>query len=428
MKTRIVNRTDKAFTVEVTIEYSSSMLEVEERIQQKVNEVGMVSTAEALKRFDTDGSPIIIGGKKWTSKGQTPKPYQTPYGEVVVERHVYQSSSGGRIYCPLERDARIIITSTPRFGKILSSKYAEMGAPRVLKDLEENHGRKVAKSFVQNVCDAIGTVSIAKEADWSYELPDLEKKVETISIGLDGTCMLMTKEGYRQAMVGTIGFYDKEGKRQHTIYASAAPEYGKQKFLSKLSNEIERVKECYPQVKYIGLADGAKDNWEFLEKYTDDQVLDFWHATSYLSRASGVMFKGKKGVRAKQDWMDESCHNLKHEEEAAVMLLNEFSKYKRDNKLSRHDTEELNSVISYFKNNSHRMNYSQNVSNNLPIGSGVTEAACKVIVKQRLCNSGMKWKAKGASVVLSLRCLTYTENRWKQFWNKIDQYGFPVAA
>lgn len=74
------------------------------------------------------------------------------------------------------------------------------------------------------------------------------------------------------------------------------------------------------------------------------------------------------------------------------------------------------------------MNYSQNVSNNLPIGSGVTEAACKVIVKQRLCNSGMKWKAKGASVVLSLRCLTYTENRWEQFWNKIDQYGFPVAA
>ena len=44
----------------------------------------------------------------------------------------------------------------------------------------------------------------------------------------------------------------------------------------------------------------------------------------------------------------------------------------------------------------------------MPIGSGVTEAACKVLVKQRFCGSGMKWKEPGAAAVLSLRCLTYT--------------------
>jgi hypothetical protein len=60
----------------------------------------------------------------------------------------------------------------------------------------------------------------------------------------------------------------------------------------------------------------------------------------------------------------------------------------------------------------------------LPIGSGVTEAACKVIVKQRLCGSGMKWKEPGAAAVLSVRCLTYTRERWSQFWGKVDRYGF----
>jgi len=44
-----------------------------------------------------------------------------------------------------------------------------------------------------------------------------------------------------------------------------------------------------------------------------------------------------------------------------------------------------------------------------PIGSGVTEAACKVIVKQRLFNSGMKWKGQGAKAVLCLRSLNYTD-------------------
>jgi len=54
---------------------------------------------------------------------------------------------------------------------------------------------------------------------------------------------------------------------------------------------------------------------------------------------------------------------------------------------------------------------------------GVTEAACKTLVKQRLCASGMRWKRKGAGIVLSLRALTHTVGRWTQFWQKIDQFG-----
>jgi len=74
------------------------------------------------------------------------------------------------------------------------------------------------------------------------------------------------------------------------------------------------------------------------------------------------------------------------------------------------------------------MTYPQALQNHWPIGSGVTEAACKSLVKQRLCRSGMRWKDPGAAVVLSLRALLLTPLRWEQFWNKLDQYGFPVAA
>src|SRR4051812_2426022 len=57
-----------------------------------------------------------------------------------------------------------------------------------------------------------------------------------------------------------------------------------------------------------------------------------------------------------------------------------------------------------------RMDYASRVAANEPIGSGVTEAACKVIVKQRLCGSGMKWTEGGVVAVLSLRTLSYTPN------------------
>jgi len=33
---------------------------------------------------------------------------QTPFGEMALERHVYQSSEGGQTSCPLDQQARIV--------------------------------------------------------------------------------------------------------------------------------------------------------------------------------------------------------------------------------------------------------------------------------------------------------------------------------
>src|SRR5438105_1237620 len=185
MSAAIVARSESSFTVQVEIPYATSMLDFEQTIQDRLNQAGVVATQEALHQFDTDGSPIIVGSLKLTSKGQLPKDYQTPYGVATLARHVYQSPQGGTTYCPLDRDARIVVSSTPRFAKMISHKYAEFGSGRVLLDLEENHGRAVARSFVQNVADAVATVALAKEEAWQYALPAMDHPVTTITVGLD---------------------------------------------------------------------------------------------------------------------------------------------------------------------------------------------------------------------------------------------------
>lgn len=65
---------------------------------------------------------------------------------------------------------------------------------------------------------------------------------------------------------------------------------------------------------------------------------------------------------------------------------------------------------------------------NLPIGSGVTEAACKTIVKERMCKSGLRWIESGAEIILNLRYMNKTEGKWSHFWSKIDRYGFERCA
>ena len=80
----------------------------------------------------------------------------------------------------------------------------------------------------------------------------------------------------------------------------------------------------------------------------------------------------------------------------------------------------------YFANILHQMHYRRYQDMGWPIGSGVTEAACKTLVKQRLCRSGMRWNEDGAQAILSLRALLLTPTRWDQFWRKLEQYGAPA--
>jgi len=427
MDATIIARTPTSFTLQVEVPYNDSMLAFEETLQQCLNQAGVVATAEGLKQFDTDGSPISVGSTKLTTKGQVEKDYQTPYGVATLARHVYQGTQGGPTYCPLDRGARIVVSSTPRFAKVLSHKYAEFSSPRAQVDLQENHGRAVSRCLIQDVADAVAAAALAKEEDWSYTLPKFEDPPATVAISLDGTCLLMGEDGWRETMVGTLSFYDREGERQHTVYLAATPEYGKAKFLNRLEAEVGRAKAKCPGAHYVGIADGAKGNWEFLERHTDVQVTDFWHAAEYLGKAAAVLYRGQPQTR--KAWLDEACHRLKHDAGGAVWVLKRLRSLARQRPWAKSD-EDVQRAITYFANQSAagRMDYAARVAAGEPIGSGVTEAACKVIVKQRLCGSGMKWKESGAAAVLSLRCLSYTAGRWDQFWAKIDRWGFPVAA
>ena len=52
----------------------------------------------------------------------------------------------------------------------------------------------------------------------------------------------------------------------------------------------------------------------------------------------------------------------------------------------------------------------------LPLGSGITEAACKIVFTQRLKRSGMSWTIEGGQVILDLRVI-----RLSGVWNEVHQ-------
>ena len=305
----------------------------------------------------------------------------------------------------------------------VSGKYARFGADAICEDLLECNGRTISNNYAKKLSDYVGSVAQCYQTDWHYELPALDRPVASVSLGLDGTCMLMHNDGWREAMCGSIAFYDSEGERLHTIYCAATPKYGKDTFKEKLDREIKRVQESYPNVLYIGLADGAKDNWIFLKQYTQHLILDFYHAREYISRAANAIFVRDKAGKAA--WVEDWSHQLKHKQGAARRLIQELESRRaildRKNFIER--DEELRLVIGYYTNNKNRMRYAYQLKHKLPFGSGVTEAACKILIKQRMCLSGSRWKEQGASCVLALRSLKLTKGRWQQFWGYVMKHG-----
>jgi Zn-finger protein len=418
MEAEIIKPHLNSITIQVTIPLSEEMLDTEEAIQRGVNQAGLLATQYALSQFDTDGTSIKVEEKKYTSKGSHAKTYQCPFGEFELCRHVYQSNEGGITYCPLDNDARVLVYSTPKFAKMVSSKYSQTGSSQVQRDLKENHGRFISRTYIQDISGAVGIVASSKE--WTYTTGVEPSDVSSIGISLDGTCMLLRQDGWRVAMVGSISLYDRKGERTYTTYIAQSPEYGKETFYKEFTKEIETFKKTYREKTCVGVADGASDNWTFLQSHVDVQVLDFFHATEYLAKVSKAAFKRKFEGK---EWLKKSRHILKHEKDGAKTLLKEMDDFLKK-KITKEKKVEIGAAITYFTNHLEQMDYASYLSKNIPIGSGVIEAACKVIIKQRMCNSGMRWTDEGAKNILVLRCFNETDGKWEQFWKKINKMGY----
>lgn len=388
-----------------------------------LNVVGASACAHLLTSFDSDGAPLFHANRKWTSKGRVLKIYESPWGEVPLERHLYQTSAGGQTWCPLEDRARIAGGSaTPILARTLAYKYVFFNAKAAARDLRENHARCLAPSYVADIARAVADAAAEPIVEQSAHAPQSDPSlVHTLALGLDGTCAFFCDEGQKQCMVGTISMYDAKGERLETIYLGQAPEVGKPTFLAKLDAEWQRICAIFPTAKRVGVSDGARDYEIWLKERTTWQVLDFYHASEYLTEAAAGMVR-KRGDR--EAWLKATCHALKHEFGGAKRIAAELAQQASKGSRTRGAAAALGAACSYFANNVERMNYSVYRAMNMPIGSGVTEAACKTLVKARLCNSGMQWTRSGAQTVLTLRALILSDSRWDSLWRFFDENGY----
>ena len=230
--------------------------------------------------------------------------------------------------------------------------------------------------------------------------------------------------GYQEVGCATLSFYDAEGERLSTLRMARMPETKKATLKTLLAAELAAVLQQRPTLRLVKLADGAKDNWTYLgnELPAGDEIIDFYHAAEHLKHAFDVAY-GESTAKARTQF--ETYRHVLRDEQDGVEKVIRTLVYLRDKHPRR---QKLASELGYFRGNRARMQYATAKAQQLPIGSGVVEAACKTLVTQRMKRSGMRWRHAGGQAILTLRGLVQS-NRFDHGWRLLAQcYRAHVAA
>ena len=151
------------------------------------------------------------------------------------------------------------------------------------------------------------------------------------------------------------------------------------------------------------------ENGVHLKLPDGEEVIDFYHAAGHLDTALAAAYGDTHPKRRAQ--FEKQRHVLledyKGVEKVIRSLVHLRDTYPRRKKIARE--------LKYFRRNRHRMRYTALKEQGLPIGSEVTEAACKTLATQRMKRSGMRWGEQGGQAILSFRALVQS-NRFERAW------------
>ncbi len=187
----------------------------------------------------------------------------------------------------------------------------------------------------------------------------------------------------------------------------------------KFTDKLEPVIDVFDPLgnRLVFINDGATwiENWiqGNYPKATD--ILDFFHSSEYLHDFSKVLYPKKGQVQEKEKWIDQQITRLMNDEVDQIILEIDQMDLKGKKKL-----EAQQKIVTYYKNNQHRMLYKTYRDRGLLIGSGPIESAHRFVLQKRMKQSGQKWTKKGGQAVANLR-VVYLNNQWNRVINLINK-------
>jgi hypothetical protein len=346
----------------------------------------------------------------------------TAVGPVRFERAYYCCSCCHRGQSPRDRQLDILDTGySPGVRRMMAVVGSDASFDKGREQMELLAGLEVTRKAVERYAEAIGgDIAHREQTDIS--------RIPVLYIEMDGTGVPVTAEETRNCKgknadepahtrevklgcVFTQTTTDQNGRpardEDSTTYSGAiemAEQFGRRMYAEAWQRGWSIAD------KKVIIADGAVWIWNIADREFPGaiQIVDLYHAREHIWVLAGKLFSAND--RQRKRWATGLQKQLDAGKiESLVRRLRSFPATCTD------AAELLRVEADYFERNRERMRYPNFRRQNLFVGSGVIEAACRTVIAKRLKQSGMFWTVQGANAIIALRCCRLNRE-FEDYW------------
>ena len=404
---------------------TKSLFEVEQEIVAFINRIGNLLLTEVIEQVHepTQENTVWVEGKRAVYKQMENLRIRNRFGDEIVRRrrtyHVPKECSG---YYPL--DEKLGMERCGRYSPLMTYLLSFFGgceaySPAADK-LSTALGFGLSATAVQNNTEKTG---LRLDHHPYRSIPD-EKQSQTCDlmiVEIDGTMSPRIRE--------EEGLTGRESLKQPTEYKECnviaiekrtqgervdrwvGAQYGKRTGFERYVGQTGVKMGQLQADEIVFIADGAKHNWEIQQTTFPGStgILDFYHAIEHLGAFCDLYNNRQAGKQAFARWRTMLY-------EGRILQVLQAMKAALYTRIS--DPDEAVKHINYYKNNRSRMEYDLYRQRGFPVGSGLVEGQCKLVVNRRFKGNGMRWKSSDNEAVLDVRLAMLNNTLDKSFTPK----------
>lgn len=432
----------------------ASTLDFETRLQDLLDECGRLilqsvfnhiepsNPQDAPKHIERDRLDYSRKNEKSPTRGGI----ATRFGTIELQRCLYEPlqqarDDGQRCFAALEVCLGIVAgNATPALAERVGRLSSQHPQQEMLDLLARDHHVKWSVKVLRAVAAAVssGIASYLQQAQQQALLGWLSQAEHSrgryrpvLAIGRDGIMLpIRYEKHYKEGAVATLSVFDRRGRRLGTVYLGEMPEPGQGTLTGELTALIKGVLAGWegPMLRLVYLTDAGYHQTAYYEEVLSQMedprragkplewlwIVDYYHAAGYVSKLANLLFSEEK---QRQAWARRMRRVMKEQDRGVLRVLASAAQYHGKKTWSKAEEKDYQEAYNYLLKHGPEMQYSQYRRVRLPIGSGVTEAGCKVVFTQRFKQSGMTWGLEGGEVILRLR-LAVLSGLWEVVYSE----------
>lgn len=369
---------------------------------------------------------LRIGLDEYRRNRRTPRDLFCLFGPIRLWQVAYQAVELGTPgLFPLEQALGIVARlATPALADQVGRLMAELTQQQTQAVLQERYRvswsikslRKVTKALAESLSPLRQEAQVARLLDLIRQAFASEGRYRPMLVaGRDGV-MVQTRPCWEEASTATVSVYDRRGQRLGTVYLGRMPELGQATMSGQLTDLLRAVLTAWegplPRLHYV--TDAGNHPLEYYRRVlrpmrhprTGKRLswtwsVDYFHAAERITKLAEVIFGAGREASA---WAAKMRKVLKEKSNGVSRVLHSVGALRQRRGL-KGKNKDYDKAVNYLRRFARYMTYGEYRRVALPIGSGVTEAACKTIVNYRFKQSGMRWHATTGQHVLDLRVI-----------------------